>query len=132
MRGWGQVGVWGWGCGRPGGWEGWWAGTALVLLVHHLAPLTQSRLCSHRSNQTTSREDVHRELTFTEARRALVGDVNLLRRIYRFLSAWQLINFLARRRPALADGSGASGKGALGVAGIARARAGLPACAATV
>lgn len=56
---------------------------------------------------------MQRELTFTEARRALVGDVNLLRRIYRFLSAWQLINYLARRRPALPDGAG--GKGARGV-----------------
>ncbi|EFN54822.1 hypothetical protein CHLNCDRAFT_134832 [Chlorella variabilis] len=43
------------------------------------------------------REDTSRELSFTEARRALVGDVNLLRRIWKFLSSWQVINYLARR-----------------------------------
>lgn len=31
-----------------------------------------------------------RELSFTEARRALVGDVNLLRRIWKFLNSWQV------------------------------------------
>ncbi|KAL4857267.1 SWI/SNF complex subunit [Chlorella vulgaris] len=45
------------------------------------------------------REDPSRELSFTEARRALVGDVNLLRRVWKFLASWQLINFLARRAP---------------------------------
>lgn len=36
------------------------------------------------------REDLSRELSFTEARRALVGDVNLLRRIWKFLNSWQV------------------------------------------
>jgi hypothetical protein len=30
-----------------------------------------------------------------------VGDVNLLRRIWKFLHSWQLINYLARRAPQL-------------------------------
>lgn len=60
------------------------------------------------------REDTSRELTFTEARRALVGDVNLLRRIWKFLHSWQLINYLARRSPllqgALARPAGSAGE----------------------
>ncbi|PSC72177.1 swi snf complex [Micractinium conductrix] len=55
------------------------------------------------------REDQSRELSFTEARRALVGDVNLLRRIWKFLASWQLINFLARRQGAPAGGAGPAG-----------------------
>lgn len=48
------------------------------------------------------REDVSRELSFTEARRALVGDVNLLRRIWKFLNSWQVRAW----RPAGAWGGG--------------------------
>ncbi len=33
-------------------------------------------------------EDEGRVLSFTEARRALVGDVNLLRRVWKFLDSW--------------------------------------------
>ena len=44
-----------------------------------------------------------------------MGDVNLLRRIWKFLASWQLINFLARRQSGAAAeaaaGAGA-GKGA--------------------
>ena len=53
-----------------------------------------------------------RELTFTEARRALVGDVNLLRRIFKFLASWQVINYMAVRRGGggdLGGGGGAAG-----------------------
>lgn len=59
-------------------------------------------------------EDVHRELSFTEARRCLVGDVNLLRRIWRFLASWQLINFMARRRERPAGEPALGGAGAKG------------------
>jgi hypothetical protein len=57
------------------------------------------------------REDPTRELSFTEARRALVGDVNLLRRIWKFLASWQLINFLARRQSGAAAETAAAGAG---------------------
>ncbi|KAL4441240.1 hypothetical protein ABPG77_011477 [Micractinium sp. CCAP 211/92] len=62
------------------------------------------------------REDVSRELSFTEARRSLVGDVNLLRRIWKFLNSWQLINFLARRQVAPGGGT-TSGAGGLAASG---------------
>lgn len=39
------------------------------------------------------REDPSRRLTFTEVRRSLVGDVGLLRKVFRFLDQWGLINF---------------------------------------
>lgn len=45
------------------------------------------------------REDPARELTFTEARRWLAGDVGTLRRIHAFLHSWGLINAHARIRP---------------------------------
>lgn len=45
------------------------------------------------------REDPGRELTFTEARRWLAGDVGTLRRIHAFLHSWGLINARARIRP---------------------------------
>lgn len=51
-----------------------------------------------------SREDVSRELSFTEARRSLVGDVNLLRRIWKFLNSWQV-----RSPGAAATGAAAAG-----------------------
>ncbi|OEL13257.1 SWI/SNF complex subunit SWI3A [Dichanthelium oligosanthes] len=41
------------------------------------------------------REDPARRLTFTEVRRALVGDVTLLRKLFAFLDASGLINFSA-------------------------------------
>ncbi|KAG2572871.1 hypothetical protein PVAP13_7KG205900 [Panicum virgatum] len=41
------------------------------------------------------REDPARRLTFTEVRRALVGDVTLLRKVFAFLDASGLINFSA-------------------------------------
>ena len=84
-----------------------------VCFPHHVA------LCS---------EDQSRELSFTEARRALVGDVNLLRRIWKFLASWQLINFLARRQGAPAGGAGPAGgaqQQVHGVAGVQAERRGL-------
>ncbi|KAF8703472.1 hypothetical protein HU200_032279 [Digitaria exilis] len=44
---------------------------------------------------TKYREDPARRLTFTEVRRALVGDVTLLRKVFAFLDASGLINFSA-------------------------------------
>ncbi|KAJ0239956.1 SWI/SNF complex subunit SWI3A [Hirschfeldia incana] len=40
------------------------------------------------------REDASRRLTFTSIRKFLVGDVNLLRKVFLFLENWGLINFL--------------------------------------
>lgn len=39
------------------------------------------------------REDPLRQLTFTEVRKSLVGDVNLLHKVFLFLEKWGLINF---------------------------------------
>ncbi|XP_065872922.1 SWI/SNF complex subunit SWI3A isoform X2 [Euphorbia lathyris] len=39
------------------------------------------------------REDPSRRLTFTEIRKSLVSDVNLLNKVFRFLDKWGLINF---------------------------------------
>lgn len=39
------------------------------------------------------REDTSRRLTFTSIRKYLVGDVNLLRKVFIFLQNWGLINF---------------------------------------
>ncbi|XP_037491635.1 SWI/SNF complex subunit SWI3A isoform X1 [Jatropha curcas] len=39
------------------------------------------------------REDPSRRLTFTEIRKSLVGDVNLLQKVFKFLDKWGLINF---------------------------------------
>ncbi|CAM8916000.1 unnamed protein product [Rhodiola kirilowii] len=39
------------------------------------------------------REEPTRRLTFTEIRKALVGDVSLLRKVFGFLERWGLINF---------------------------------------
>uniref|UniRef100_A0A1D1XME5 SWI/SNF complex subunit SWI3A n=1 Tax=Anthurium amnicola TaxID=1678845 RepID=A0A1D1XME5_9ARAE len=44
------------------------------------------------------REDPSRRLTFTEARRSLVGDVAALHRVYLFLDRWGLVNFSAAER----------------------------------
>ncbi|PRW57272.1 SWI SNF complex [Chlorella sorokiniana] len=65
------------------------------------------------------REDESRVLSFTEARRALVGDVNLLRRVWKFLDSWQLINFMARRRaaPGGTESLGPRGSGGLPMSG---------------
>lgn len=41
------------------------------------------------------REEPSRRLTFTEVRKSLVGDVNLLRKVFLFLEKWGLINFSA-------------------------------------
>ncbi|KAL5543847.1 hypothetical protein UlMin_007631 [Ulmus minor] len=41
------------------------------------------------------REDPNRRLTFTEVRKSLVGDVNLLHKVFLFLEKWGLINFSA-------------------------------------
>ncbi|XP_056862590.1 SWI/SNF complex subunit SWI3A isoform X2 [Raphanus sativus] len=42
------------------------------------------------------REDTSRRLTFTSIRKHLVGDVNLLRKVFLFLENWGLINFLLK------------------------------------
>ncbi|KAJ8772424.1 hypothetical protein K2173_027601 [Erythroxylum novogranatense] len=39
------------------------------------------------------REDSSRRLTFTEIRKSLIGDVNLIHKVFRFLERWGLINF---------------------------------------
>lgn len=41
------------------------------------------------------REDPSRRLTFSEVRKSLVGDVNYLLKVFRFLEKWGLINFSA-------------------------------------
>ncbi|XP_048138740.1 SWI/SNF complex subunit SWI3A isoform X2 [Rhodamnia argentea] len=51
------------------------------------------------------REDASRRLTFTEVRKALVGDVSLLHKVFLFLEKWGLINFAAP------PGRGAGGVG---------------------
>ncbi|KAF8006725.1 hypothetical protein BT93_K0897 [Corymbia citriodora subsp. variegata] len=53
------------------------------------------------------REDPSRRLTFTEVRKALVGDVCLLHKVFLFLEKWGLINFSAPpSRGAGGDGEG--------------------------
>ncbi|XP_056862596.1 SWI/SNF complex subunit SWI3A isoform X2 [Raphanus sativus] len=42
------------------------------------------------------REDTSRRLTFTSVRKHLVGDVNLLRKVFIFLENWGLINFFLK------------------------------------
>ncbi|KAF2569187.1 hypothetical protein F2Q68_00023650 [Brassica cretica] len=42
------------------------------------------------------REDTSRRLTFTSIRKYLIGDVNLLRKVFLFLEKWGLINFLQK------------------------------------
>ncbi|WZY82486.1 hypothetical protein YC2023_028870 [Brassica napus] len=42
------------------------------------------------------REDSSKRLTFTSIRKYLVGDVNLLRKVFLFLENWGLINYLKR------------------------------------
>lgn len=44
---------------------------------------------------TKYREDPSRRLTFTEIRKSLVGDLNLIYKVYLFLETWSLINFTA-------------------------------------
>ena len=41
------------------------------------------------------RADVQRHLSFTDCRRSLAGDVGALRRLWRFLHHWGVINFQA-------------------------------------
>lgn len=48
---------------------------------------------------TKYREKPDKSLTFTEARRYLVGDVNALRRIFEFLEHWGLINHHSKDKP---------------------------------
>ncbi|KAJ3696979.1 hypothetical protein LUZ61_000684 [Rhynchospora tenuis] len=45
------------------------------------------------------REDTSKRLTFTEVRKALIGDVSLLHKLFRFLEKWGLINFSAADKP---------------------------------
>ncbi|KAJ1696647.1 hypothetical protein LUZ63_005159 [Rhynchospora breviuscula] len=45
------------------------------------------------------REDTSKRLTFTEVRKALIGDVSLLHKLFRFLENWGLINFSAADKP---------------------------------
>ncbi|PON77235.1 Otx2 transcription factor [Parasponia andersonii] len=51
------------------------------------------------------REEPSRRLTFTEVRKSLVGDVNLLHRVFSFLEKWGLINFGAPSGGGDGDGS---------------------------
>lgn len=53
------------------------------------------------------REDPSRRLAFTEVRKALVGDVSLLRKVFLFLEKWGLINFAAPP----SGGAGGDGEG---------------------
>ncbi|XP_030451623.2 SWI/SNF complex subunit SWI3A isoform X2 [Syzygium oleosum] len=55
------------------------------------------------------REDPSRRLTFTDVRKALVGDVCLLRKVFLFLEKWGLINFAAP--PGRGAGGGGGGEG---------------------
>ena len=41
------------------------------------------------------RADVQRHLSFTECQQSLAGDVNALRRLWKFLHHWGVINFQA-------------------------------------
>ncbi|CAH8320726.1 unnamed protein product [Eruca vesicaria subsp. sativa] len=43
------------------------------------------------------REDSSRSLTFTSIRKYLIGDVNLLRKVFFFLEKWGLINYLLNK-----------------------------------
>lgn len=53
------------------------------------------------------REEPSRRLAFTEVRKALVGDVSLLHKVFLFLEKWGLINFAAPpSRGAGGDGEG--------------------------
>ncbi|XP_022777098.1 SWI/SNF complex subunit SWI3B-like isoform X2 [Durio zibethinus] len=45
------------------------------------------------------RENPSRKISFTDARRALVGDVGSIRRVFDFLDVWGLINFSASSAP---------------------------------
>lgn len=45
------------------------------------------------------REDTSKRLTFTEVRKALIGDVSLLQKLFSFLEKWGLINFSASVKP---------------------------------
>lgn len=45
------------------------------------------------------REDTSKRLTFTEVRKALIGDVSLLQKLFSFLEKWGLINFSAAVKP---------------------------------
>lgn len=40
------------------------------------------------------RENPSRKITFTEARKTIIGDVGSVRRVFDFLEAWSLINYL--------------------------------------
>ncbi|KAK1376093.1 SWI/SNF complex subunit SWI3A [Heracleum sosnowskyi] len=44
------------------------------------------------------REDPNRRLTFSEVRKALVGDISLIHKVFVFLESWNLINFNAPKR----------------------------------
>lgn len=45
------------------------------------------------------RENPSRKITFTDARRTLVGDVGSIRRVFDFLETWGLINYFASVKP---------------------------------
>ncbi|XP_020594697.1 SWI/SNF complex subunit SWI3B-like, partial [Phalaenopsis equestris] len=45
------------------------------------------------------RSNPSRKITFTEARRGLVGDIGSVRRVFDFLEAWGLINYTPSMRP---------------------------------
>jgi SWI/SNF related-matrix-associated actin-dependent regulator of chromatin subfamily C len=45
------------------------------------------------------REDTSKQLTFTEVRKELIGDVSLLQKLFSFLEKWGLINFSVAVKP---------------------------------
>ncbi|GER36976.1 SWI/SNF complex subunit SMARCC2 [Striga asiatica] len=47
------------------------------------------------------RENSSRKITFTDVRKALVGDVGSVRRVFDFLETWGLINYAGSARPQL-------------------------------
>ncbi|KAL3618477.1 hypothetical protein CASFOL_037559 [Castilleja foliolosa] len=46
-------------------------------------------------------ENPNRKITFTEARKTIVGDVGSIRRVFDFLEAWGLINYAGSTKPQL-------------------------------
>ncbi|KAL3621896.1 hypothetical protein CASFOL_034092 [Castilleja foliolosa] len=47
------------------------------------------------------RENPNRKITFTEVRKTIVGDVGSIRRVFDFLEAWGLINYVGSTKPQL-------------------------------
>ena len=68
-----------------------------------------------------ARASAEGRVTFTEARKGLLGDVNAIWRVYSFLTQWGLINYDGKKRPgpALTESAAGAGGSAAAAAGDA-------------